>query len=58
MKTRISKKSDRIIVYAANLDDGTRRKLGTCLTDNPSRAAEMYESDCEVYEAIEWEWED
>jgi hypothetical protein len=53
----------RIKLWIADSRDGeVLEELGTCLTDNPTRAAQMYESDTDKWEEkgywAEVKWQD
>ncbi len=56
--------SDRIVIWIVDDHGAVLDELGTCLTDNPNRAMEMYENDLVKWEErgyaakLQWQWED
>lgn len=55
--------SDRIKIWIVDArDEATLEELGTCLTDSPRRALEMYQADCEKWDdkgympELRWRW--
>ena len=44
----------KIRVYAVN-QDGDEREIGTCVTDSPTRAIQMYEGDDQEDETLTYD---
>jgi len=46
----------QIEIEAVHSETGDRRTLGTCMTDSPGRAIQMYQGKLREAEYIEWDY--